>query len=88
LEQAIKECRKTQTFEITGIFIEPILQMLQSAEGVGFQSAKTFYEKLLVPISETVNIYRKDTTLLQNLKLKLGALENNLNPNELEPNEN
>jgi hypothetical protein len=87
LEQAIKECRKTQTFEITGIFIEPILQMLQSAEGVGFQSAKTFYEKLLVPISETVNIYRKDTTLLQNLKLKLGALDNNLNPNELEPNE-
>jgi hypothetical protein len=84
IEQAIKECRKTQVFEITGIFIEPILQMLQSAEGVGLQSAKTFYEKLLVPISETVNSYRKDTQILQNLKLKLGALENNLNPNSEE----
>jgi hypothetical protein len=39
---------------------------------------------LLVPISETVNSYRKDTQILQNLKLKLGALENNLNPNSEE----
>ncbi len=87
IEQAVKECRKTQVFEVTGIFIEPILQMLQSAEGVGLQSAKTFYEKLLVPISETVNLFRKDSQTLQNLKLKLGALENNLNPNDTEESE-
>jgi uncharacterized small protein (DUF1192 family) len=78
IEQAIKECRKTQVFEITGIWVEPLLQTLQSAEGVGLDSAKVFYEKLLVPISDTVNFYRKDMQLLQNLKLKLGSLENGL----------
>jgi len=78
VEQAIKDCRKTQVFEITGIWIEPLLQTLQSAEGVGLDSAKTFYEKLLVPISDTVNVYRKDAQLLQNLKLKLGSLENGI----------
>jgi len=84
IEQAIKECRKTQVFEISGIFIEPLLQMLQSAEGVGYESAKNFYENLLVPISETANNYRKDTQTLQNLKLKLGSLENNIDPNKIE----
>lgn len=87
VDQAVKECRKTQVFELTGIFIEPLLQMLQSAEGIGLESAKTFYEKLLVPISETVNVYRKDTQLLQNLKLRLGALENGINPDAEESSE-
>lgn len=84
IEQAIKECRKTQVFEISGIFVEPLLQMLQSAEGVGYESAKNFYENLLVPISETANSYRKDAQTLQNLKLKLGSLENNIDPNKIE----
>lgn len=84
IDQSIKDCRKTQVFELPGIFLEPLLQMLQSAEGVGYESAKTFYENLLVPISETVNSYRKDTQHLQNLKLKLGSLENNIDPNKIE----
>lgn len=78
VEEAIKDCRKTQVFEITGIWIEPLLQTFQSAEGTGLDSAKTFYEKLLVPVSDTVNNYRKDVQLLQNLKLKMGGLENNV----------
>lgn len=78
VEHAIKECRKTQVFEITGIWIEPLLQTFQSADGIGLESAKTFYEKLLVPVSDTVNSYRKDAQLLQNLKLKMGALENGI----------
>ena len=82
IEQAIKECRKTQEFEITGIWVEPLLQTFQSADGVGLESARVFYEKLLVPISDTVNTYRKDVQLLQNLKLKLGSLENGL-PTEI-----
>ena len=84
VEQAIKDCRKTQVFEITGIWIEPLLQTFQSADGVGLESAKTFYEKLLVPVSDTVNIYRKDVQLLQNLKLKMGAIENGISPEEPE----
>jgi len=84
VEQAIKDCRKTQVFEITGIWIEPLLQTFQSADGVGLESAKTFYEKLLVPISDTVNLYRKDTQLLQNLKLKMGGLENGISSEEIE----
>ena len=82
VDQAIKDCRKTQIFEITGIWIEPLLQTFQSAEGIGLESAKVFYEKLLVPISDTVNVYRKDTQTLQNLNLKLGALENNISTEE------
>lgn len=78
VDQAIKDCRKNQLFEITGIWIEPLLQTFQSAEGIGLESAKVFYEKLLVPISDTVNIYRKDTQLLQNLKMKLASLENGI----------
>lgn len=84
VEQAIKDCRKTQVFEITGIWIEPLLQTFQSADGVGLESAKTFYEKLLVPVSDTVNLYRKDVQLLQNLKLKMGAIENGISPEEPE----
>lgn len=84
VEQAIKDCRKTQVFEITGIWIEPLLQTFQSADGVGLESAKTFYEKLLVPVSDTVNLYRKDVQLLQNLKLKMGAIENGISPEESE----
>jgi hypothetical protein len=84
VEQAIKDCRKTQVFEITGIWIEPLLQTFQSADGVGLESAKTFYEKLLVPVSDTVNLYRKDSQLLQNLKLKMGALENGISSEETE----
>jgi hypothetical protein len=84
VEQAIKDCRKTQVFEITGIWIEPLLQTFQSADGVGLESAKTFYEKLLVPVSDTVNLYRKDTQLLQNLKLKMGGLENGISSEETE----
>jgi hypothetical protein len=87
IEQAIKDCRKTQVFEITGIWIEPLLQTFQSADGVGLESAKVFYEKLLVPVSDTVNLYRKDSQLLQNMKLKLGSLENGINPNSLEESE-
>lgn len=88
IEEAIKDCRKTQVFEITGIWIEPLLQTFQSAEGVGLESAKTFYEKLLVPVSDTVNMYRKDAQLLQNLKLKLGSLENGISPESLEEDKN
>lgn len=84
IEKAIKDCRKTGVFGISGLYIEPLLQLLQSAEGIGYESAKRFYDKILVPVSETVNVYRKESQVLNNLRLKLGSLENNIDPNSIE----
>lgn len=81
IEAAINQCRETQTFEITGTLLEPILYTLQSAEGIGFESAKAFHENILTPISEAVNMQRKDAQHLNNMKSKLASLENGIDPN-------
>ncbi len=81
IDVAIKECKSKGTngnFEISGIYIEPLIQMLQNAEGTGHNSAKSFYETLLIPISEAVNKFREDNVRLQNLRLILGSMENQI----------
>lgn len=78
IDQALKECRKTNKFEISGIYINTIVEILQSAEGVGYHSAKAFYDNILLPFSNVVNKYREDSTKLQSLTLKKGALESQL----------
>lgn len=83
IEAAINQCRETQVFEITGTLLEPILYTLQTAEGIGFESAKNFHENILNPISEAVNMQRKDAQHLNNMKLKLASLENGIDPNQI-----
>jgi hypothetical protein len=83
IEAAINQCRESQVFEITGTLLEPILYTLQSAEGIGFESAKAFHENILNPISEAVNMQRKDAQHLNNMKLKLASLENGIDPDEI-----
>jgi hypothetical protein len=84
IEAAIRECRESQEFQITGTLLEPLLYTLQTAEGIGFESARAFHENILNPISEAVNLQRKDAQHLNNMKLKLGSLENGIDPNSIE----
>lgn len=86
IEQALAECRAEAKanngngqFKIRGLFIEPLIQMIQgSSEGVGLGSAKRFYDMILVPVSNAVNRFREDNITLQNLRLVQGSLENQL----------
>ena len=84
IEAAMKQCRESQEFQITGTLLEPLLYTLQTAEGIGYESARAFHENILNPISEAVNLQRKDAQHLNNMKLKLGSLENGIDPNSLE----
>ena len=82
LEVAVNQCRETQVFEITGTLLEPILYTLQTAEGIGFESARAFHENILTPISEAVTMQRRDAQHLNNMKLKLASLENGIDPDK------